>query len=429
MVAEPLAPSREKRRDFFGWRVVGAAFLVAMFGWGVGFYGPSVFLNALHRSRGWPVSLISGAITCHFLLSAIIVARLPALHRRFGLMAVTRAGSIAAALGVLGWSAAIEPWQLYAAVLLSGAGWAATSGAAINAMVAPWFDRRRPAAISMAFNGSSVGGAIFTPLWALLINNLGFIPASIAIGVVMVVALWWVAGRYLRPTPSRLGLAVDGDVAPETEPAAAYSASAADPLPLRPGIAAWRERRFATLSLAFALGLFAQIGLFTHLFSLLVPALGTAGAGLSISFVTGCAVLGRTLLGTLLTANADRRIAGAANFGVQIAGSVALLLANGSSVLSLLVGCALFGLGVGHLVSLPPLIAQAEFASADVPRVVALVTAANQAVFAFAPAALGVLRDATAGGWAVLLVVGLVQISGAVILLAGRPALPKIAAL
>ena len=130
MVAQPLASSRERRRDFFGWRVVGAAFLVAMFGWCVGFYGPSVFMNALHRSRGWPVSLISGAITCHFLLSAIIVARFPALHRRLGLMAVTRAGSIAAALGVLGWSAAIEPWQLYAAVLLSGAGWAA-----INAMV------------------------------------------------------------------------------------------------------------------------------------------------------------------------------------------------------------------------------------------------------------------------------------------------------
>jgi MFS family permease len=397
-----------------------------MFGWGVGFYGPSVFLNVLHESRGWPVSLISGAITCHFLLSAIIVARLPALHRRFGLMAVTRAGSIAAALGVLGWAAAIEPWQLYAAVLLRGAGWAATSGAAINAMVAPWFDRSRPAAISMAFNGSSVGGAIFTPLWALLITQLGFIPASIAIGVVMVVTLWWVAGRYLRSTPAEVGLAATGDVRPETVSAAVRSASTHNPLPLRPGIAAWRERRFATLSFAFALGLFAQIGLFAHLFSLLLPALGAAVAGLSISFVTGCAVLGRTLLGACLPANADRPIAGATNCGVQIAGSVALLLANGSSVLLLLLGCALLGLGVGNLVSLPPLIAQAEFARGDVPRVVALVTAANQAVFAFAPATLGVLRDATGGSSAVVVAVGLVQISAAVILLAGRRTLPKV---
>ena len=281
----------------------------------------------------------------------------------------------------------------------------------------------------MAFNGSSVGGAIFTPLWALLITHLGFIAASIAIGAAMVVALWWAAGRYLRPTPAELGLAPDGNASPEPESAAVYSAPAHDPLPLPPGMAAWRERRFATLSLAFALGLFAQIGLFAHLFSLLVPALGTAGAGLSISFVTGCAVLGWTLLGAALPANADRRIAGAANFGVQIAGSVALLLANGSSVLLLVLACALFGLGMGNLVSLPPLIAQVEFNRADVARVVALVTAANQAVFAFAPVALGVLRDVTAGGWAVVVVVGLVQISGAVILLAGQRTLSKAAAL
>jgi hypothetical protein len=67
-----------------------------------------------------------------------------------------------------------------------------------------------------------------------------------------------------------------------------------------------------------------------------------------------------------------------------------LLAAGGISVPLLLLGCVLFGLGIGNLTSLPPLIAQAEFCPADVGRVVALVTAINQAVFAFAPAVLGV---------------------------------------
>lgn len=53
---------------FFGWRVMWAAFTVAVFGWGVGFYGPPVFLQAIHQARGWPVSLVSAAVTCHFLL-------------------------------------------------------------------------------------------------------------------------------------------------------------------------------------------------------------------------------------------------------------------------------------------------------------------------------------------------------------------------
>src|SRR5690242_21000566 len=91
-------------RRFFGWRVVGAAFVVAVFGWGVGFYGPPIFLHALHERSGWSVSLVSAAVTSHYLLGAAIVANLAALHRRFGVAAVTRAGGIAAALGVLGWA-------------------------------------------------------------------------------------------------------------------------------------------------------------------------------------------------------------------------------------------------------------------------------------------------------------------------------------
>src|SRR4051812_1405711 len=90
--------SAVKPRLFFGWRVVGAAFVVALFGWGLGFYGPPILLHALHESRDWSVSLVSAAVTSHFLLGAVIVANLAALHRRFGLAAVTRAGAIASAL-------------------------------------------------------------------------------------------------------------------------------------------------------------------------------------------------------------------------------------------------------------------------------------------------------------------------------------------
>jgi hypothetical protein len=340
--------------------------------------------------------MVSAAITCHFLLSAGIVARLPALHRRFGLVATTRAGGVLAGLGVATWAAAPLPWMLFPAAVVSGAGWALTSGAAINAMVAPWFDRRRPAAISMAFNGASVGGVLFAPLWAVLIARLGFPLAAVLVGATMAAAVWWIAGAYFRTTPANLGQRPDGD---GTAPAGSGAATRPAPAPRAPlpaGAAVWRDRRFLTLSAAFALGLFAQIGLVAHLFSLLAPALGEAGAGLAVSLATACAVLGRTLVGWLLPADADRRVAPALNFAVQVAGCLALLAAGGASVPLLLLGCVLFGLGIGNLTSLPPLIAQSEFLRTDTGRVVALVTATNQAVFAFAPAVLGGLRSAAA---------------------------------
>jgi hypothetical protein len=67
---------------FYGWTVVAAAFVVAIFGWGVGFYGPPIFLKAVQDVRGWPVSLVSAAITLHFLVGARVTASISKRFRR-----------------------------------------------------------------------------------------------------------------------------------------------------------------------------------------------------------------------------------------------------------------------------------------------------------------------------------------------------------
>lgn len=409
---------------FFGWRVVWAAFVVAVFGWGVGFYGPPVFLYAIREARGWPVSLVSAAVTCHFLLGAFVVANLAALHRRFGLVATTRAGALATAAGFGGWALAQQPWQLFAATALSGFGWAATGAAAINAMVSPWFARRRPAALSSAYNGASVGGVVLSPLWVALIAALGFAGAAVLVGSAMVLAVWWLSGRYLGRTPASMGLLPDGDM-PGATTAPARSGNAAASLP---GATLWRSRRFITLTAATSLGLFAQIGLIAHLFSLLVPALGTQLAGFAAGLATACAIAGRTGMGWLLPPGANRRRALAANYGLQLCGSLVLLAAGGTSVPLLLGGVVLFGLGLGNATSLPPLIVQQDFAPADTARAVALVTACSQACYAFAPAAFGTLRDLSAvagtapGSTATLLFItaALVQLAAAGVVLLSR---------
>jgi MFS family permease len=397
---------------FFGWKVVMTAFIIAVFAWGVGFYGPSVFLSELHRARGWPVSIISSAITAHFLFSAIMITKLSSAHRRFGLAWVTRAGIAASAIGILCWSMALQPWQLFGAAILTGAGWAATSGAAINAMVSPWFNRRRAIALSHAFNGASVGGVLFTPLWVALIDHLGMVGAASMVGIVMIAVVWPLAGRYLAASPESLGIAPDGDrPAVTTVPS---SRSGQKPMSLR---ALLRDRRFVTVSVAFSLGLFAQIGLFAHLVTRLAPVFGTGHAAATVSLATTCAVAGRLLLGALM-GDADRRLVAMGNFLMQACGVA--FLALGTNPVMLVFGSILFGLGVGNLVSLPPLIAQGEFAPGDVPRVVALLTAINQAVFAFAPAIFGLLRE-TSDGYAVpFMLAAVVQVVAAAVIFLGR---------
>ena len=401
------------RSIFFGWKVVLTAFTVATFTFGFGYYGPAVFLNVLHQQRGWPVAIIATGITVHFLVSAVLVARLPEAHRRFGIATVTQAGVVALVGGMCGWSLAPSPGFLFIAAILSGAGWAATSGAAIIAMVSPWFERRRAIALGHALNGASVGGVLFAPLWVALIAAIGFTPAVAMVGLVTLALLLPLTWRYLRPTPGTLGVAPDGDLLLSTWRAVV-------PLQHRPiRIAALlSNRRFTTLAIAFALGMFAQVGVVAHLVTRLAPLVGAVDAAIAISLATGSAVVGRLLLG-LFPSRADRRRIAAGNFAMQACGVA--LLAFGATPLVLAPGCILFGLALGSMLSLPPLIAQTEFAAGDVPRVVALVTAVNQGVFAFAPAVFGVLREASGAYTTPFLLAAVVQVIAGMVIVLGRP--------
>lgn len=375
-------------RTFYGWRVAGAVFVLAMFGWGIGFYGPPIYLHAVRDARGWSTGLVSTAVTVHFLFGAVVVANLPGLYRRFGVATVTKAGSVAASLGVLGWALATTPWHLFAATLLSGAGWVTMGAAAVNALVAPWFVRTRPQALAFAYNGSSVGGAVFSPLWVALIAQIGFPAAAAVIGLATIVSMWLLSDLYFSKTPGQMGLRADGD-AVEAAPAP-VSSSVVNELPDN---TVWRTLRFQTLAAGMALGLFAQIGLLAHLFSLLVPTLGAHLSGIAASAATVAAVAGRTIFGWLMPRYADRRLLACASYLAQIAGSFALLLAAGSSIPLLLAGILLFGFGIGNATSLPPLIAQKEFTSGDVARVVPMIVAIGQGTYAFAPAVFGLVRE------------------------------------
>ncbi|TBR28975.1 MAG: MFS transporter, partial [Reyranella sp.] len=337
------------------------------------------------------------------------------LYRRFRLPAVTKAGAVLLALGVLGWAVAREPWQLLLATFLSGAGWVAMGAAAVNAIVAPWYAVRRPAALSMAYNGASIGGVVFSPLWVAAIAALGFPVAAAVIGAVMVATVWLLADHVFAHTPQSLGQVQDGEILP---PVAGAPVSRERSLP---GALLWRDRRFLTLAAAMALGLFAQIGLIAHLFSLLVPVFGGAAAGILMGLATAAAIAGRTLVGWLMPRGSDRRLVACLSHVVQIAGSLALLLAAGTDVVLLVAGVLLFGAGIGNTTSLPPLIAQVEFSKADAQRVVPLIVAIGQGTYAFAPAAFGWLRTLSpAEGMPVFVAAALIQAAAIALFLVGR---------
>lgn len=389
------------QQENFGKVVVRAAFVLAMFAWGVGFYGPPIYLADVVATRGWALTLVSGAVTTHFLAGVLVVARLPALHARYGLATVTSAGAVLTGLGVLAWSLAAQPWQLYGAALLSGAGWVTMAAVTVNAIIARWYVQGRPAALSKAYNGASLGGVVFSPLWVALIGWWGFRTAALVVGVVMVLVIMLLSRRVFAISP---------------EAQAQQSAAS----PAVPRAVLWRDRVFLTLALGMALGLFAQIGLLAHLFTHAQSLVGGHYAGWLMGAATASAVAGRYAAAALLGRWNDRRAVAAASYALQAVGALLIAGSGFESALLFCAGVLCFGAGIGNATSLPPLIAQQDFAASEVSRVVAAIVAMSQAAYAVAPLIFGVAQSLPGGAmWLPGLAIA-AQALAMVALLAGR---------
>ncbi|MGB6102317.1 MAG: MFS transporter [Pusillimonas sp.] len=374
---------------FFGVWVVRAAFLLAILGWGVGFYGPPIYLAEVAQRTNWSLSLVSSAVTLHFLVGALVIANLPRLYALIGLPATTIGGAVLTAAGVLGWATVREPWQLFVVAMLTGAGWVTMGAVAVNTIFAAWYQKNRPAALSKAYNGASVGGVIFSPLWVALIAWLGFTGAASIVGVIVIVIVLLLASKVFTKTPESIGQELDGDgsSAPEAQRLEANRSKTL------PGSKLWRSWAFITLSAGMAIGLFAQIGLLAHLFNIFSPAVGAQPMGWLMGLGTACAVVGRFVAARAVQRFGNRRAVAAAGYLIQALGSAVLLLSGGHNIWLLTLGVMLFGSGIGNATSIPPLVAQSDFSPEDVSRVVALIVAISQATYAFAPACFGLLQS------------------------------------
>jgi MFS family permease len=357
-----------------GWRIVAVCFLVATFGWAFGFYGQGVYLAELHRSQGWPASLISGATTFFYLFGALIVVFVAEAVRAFGPRTCLLAGILAMAVAAAAIAQVSAPWQLYAANALLAFGWAGMSLAMITTTLSLWFDARRGMAISLALNGASFGGIVGVPLLVLAVDRLGFSQAMMAGALLMLVVLMPTVALFVGRPPHRAGPA---------RVAAAPSAVAIRKTALR-------DISFLTIAIAFALVLFAQVGFIVHLISFLDPIIGRESAAVAVAFLTAMAMVGRIVFSTVID-RLNQRLASALSFLSQ---AIALaVIINSHSAVVLIAASAVFGFSVGNLITLPSLIVQREFPPAHFSVLISLVTAINQVTYAFGPGVVGLLRD------------------------------------
>jgi MFS family permease len=364
--------------------VVAFCFLAAVFTWGLGVFGASLYLHEVTKARGWSVSLVSAGITVFYLTAALVLPAVGAAIDDRGPRPVIAGGAVLLAFGVAAMGYVAAPWQLYAAFVCMGLGYATMSVIGLSATIAPWFERYQGRAIAMALTGASVGAMVVVPLVALSIARHGFsatTTGAAAVAVFTLVPLALVVLRYRGPAD--LGRGPDG----ATSPGAGAVAAAA---PAWTRTEALRSLALWSVAVGFALGLTAQVGFFTHQVKLSEPVLGATGAGWLVG-VTGLAgLLGRLLLAWVADRIELRRYA-AAIFATQALALVLIAMAPGAPVL---VGMTfVYGFCLGQITTLSPIIVRREFGSTSFGTVYGVAGTVIQLSSAFGPALYGVARD------------------------------------
>ena len=414
-------------RPIAGWRVVATAFWLAVFAWGLGFYSLSLYVHQLGEA-GWSGTLLSAATTGYFLLGAAAIQVVERAAARFGRRRVALAGVLLLAGGVAALPRAGHPALLLGAYAVMALGWAATSGTAISHVIGQWFEQRRGLALNLALTGASASGFLVIPpmAWAVahwgVGDGLAWVAGVLAVVTVVVVA-WNLpepAGRGTvggQGAPGGQGPQTANASATATATATATASASASAAAAAAAAASLATEPLARVTALFAIGWLAQVAFLSQQMPLLVPKVGVAAATAAVASTTAASLVGRLLLSTVID-RIDHRLATAASYAVQAVGMVLLLVSDAPGLV--LVGCCLFGLSVGNVITLPAIFAQREFAPVRYGAVVNRVWTVGQTLFALGPMGAGALLAAT-GTPAWTIAACLVMQLAAAALCAGRP--------
>ena len=376
--AAEMAPGpSEFDLGYYGWRVVLAACLGVMAGFGSLFvYTFSVFVKPLAAEFGWSREAISSG----FAIAAVTLGLCsPLLGRwidRFGprriiLICMTVYVCAIASLSLLRFGL----WQFYLTCFVLGAVGNGAAHLAYSRSISTWFHRRLGLALAFVMVGAGLGAMVLPVVAQSIIGRSGWRAAYASLGGLALLLGLPLSWCYIRER---------GVVGHESVPASHSG------LTWQQGL---RSFAFWIITAILFVSSISMNGAITHLSALLTDrGLTTGNAALCASILGGSSLLGRIAVGWLLDRFFGPRVALVINLTTALG---ILLLARAGSFPAGCLAAALIGIGAGGEAAITPYLLTRYFGLRAFSTLYGLTWTFYAAAGAIGPVILGRAFDAT----------------------------------
>lgn len=351
----------QEGKIFWGWYVVGGAFLLMAFSHGAR-YCFGLFVQPLTVENGWSRSVVSLAASINLFVYALGGVGSGKLLDRIAPRWIATAGALVGSAGFFLCTRVSSPLELYVAYgLLCGLGSSWTGSITMNTSVGKWFDRKRGLAIGISSMGISFGTIILTATTGYILEHFPWEVGFCFLGVLMLFPGIAISQTMLRRTvPEAYGLMPDGEpsaveghrpVLPHDQPIDSASPAA---------IYVQRDSRFWTIALCHGTAVMTSLLTFVHQVPYAVEngieKIAAAGSLAAIGF---SGLIGQLFFGWISDRIGDPKYSAALGYLFMAAGMAILLKAR--TVEALFCYAVVFGFGFGCLGPLLPILTVDRF--------------------------------------------------------------------
>lgn len=393
-----------QHKTYYGWFIVGAAFVFMMLIVGFATYGLPLFYPLWVKEFGWRRDqIILGNTLSKIIVGPVLGFAAGWAMEKYGPKVVMFFGALCAAAAMLGFGMMHSTAMLYGFFFFNALGYLCAGPLPNQVLLSYWFARLRGRVMGIAYVGIGVGGMLVPWVIRYFNGQFGWRGSLKAVAVLFAV-LMLLALVFIKRRPSDLGVFPDGDPQPKGQ-----TAAGAPPIKLSQIVrtpAFWLLAAGSVLSISAIGGVMQNLALYI---ADIRPKEEVDLTKTTISSITlASSVAGRIVMGWLADRYPKKYVMLTTYLIVGL--SIPLLIFAREIPELLYVFAVTFGFGLGADYMLIPLMAAECFGLGALSRVLGIIIMSDAVGEATMPTLVATIRETTgsyANGFAIITLLAL----------------------